>query len=208
MRSIAFSLAAMGLFAALCLLAGILPGAVIDGLAPVVQALQRRAHAGAACGAVALDRADARPRAARITACWCSCSSPLSAWLTAFAIHRFASHALRRGAGLGLRLPRSAPGDAIHRRQLRPADPPRVRHRGVRRARDRDDAAARRHVAPPASRRRCATRSGMRSTRRSPARSAAVTQALNHLQFLTIRRYLSLVFVALVVLLLALALWQ
>jgi len=30
---------------------------------------------------------------------------------------------------------------------------------------------------------------------------------LNHLQFLTIRRYLSLVFIALVALLLALALW-
>ena len=37
---------------------------------------------------------------------------------------------------------------------------------------------------------------------------ATVTQALNHLQFLTIRRYLSLVFGALVVLLLTLALWQ
>jgi len=36
----------------------------------------------------------------------------------------------------------------------------------------------------------------------------SVTQALNYLQFLTIRRYLSLVFGALVVLLLALALWQ
>ena len=35
-----------------------------------------------------------------------------------------------------------------------------------------------------------------------------MTQALNYLQFLTIRRYLSLVFGALVVLLLALALWQ
>ena len=35
----AFSLAAMCVFAALCLLAGVLPGAVIDGLAPVVQAL-------------------------------------------------------------------------------------------------------------------------------------------------------------------------
>jgi hydrogenase-4 component B len=32
-------------------------------------------------------------------------------------------------------------------------------------------------------------------------------QTLNHLQFLTIRRYLSLVFLALVLLLLVLALW-
>jgi hydrogenase-4 component B len=34
------------------------------------------------------------------------------------------------------------------------------------------------------------------------------SQVLNHLQFLTIRRYLGFVFVALVILLLALALWQ
>jgi hypothetical protein len=37
---------------------------------------------------------------------------------------------------------------------------------------------------------------------------SAAAQALNYLQFLTIRRYLSLVFGALIVLLLALALWQ
>ena len=35
-----------------------------------------------------------------------------------------------------------------------------------------------------------------------------LSQVLNHLQFLTIRRYLGFVFAALVILLLALALWQ
>ena len=44
--------------------------------------------------------------------------------------------------------------------------------------------------------------------RRSPARSGTCPQVLNHLQFLTIRRYLGFVFAALVILLLALALWQ
>ena len=45
---------------ALCLLAGILPGFVIDALAPVAQRLRRRPHAGAGGAAVALDRADRR----------------------------------------------------------------------------------------------------------------------------------------------------
>ncbi len=44
--------------------------------------------------------------------------------------------------------------------------------------------------------------------RRSPVRCGGHREMLNHLQFLTIRRYLGFVFAALVVLLLALALWQ
>ena len=44
--------------------------------------------------------------------------------------------------------------------------------------------------------------------RRSRRRSAATADWMNVLQFLTIRRYLGFVFVALVLLLLALALWQ
>ena len=67
--------------------------------------------------------------AAPTTACWCSCSSLLSGVARRL---RDPPPRLRRAApraGLGLRLSRSEPGDAIHRRQLRPADPPRVRHR-------------------------------------------------------------------------------
>ena len=47
-------------FAALCLLAGILPGFVIDALAPVVQALVGAPHAGAGGARLAVDRADRR----------------------------------------------------------------------------------------------------------------------------------------------------
>ena len=43
--------------------------------------------------------------------------------------------------------------------------------------------------------------------RRSPAASAFAADRLNHLQFLTIRQFLSLVFAALVLLLLVLAIW-
>src|SRR5208282_2440152 len=49
-------------------------------------------------------------------------------------------------AGLGLRLSRLEPGDAIHRHELRAADPPRVRHFCVPRPRAGRHAAARRHA--------------------------------------------------------------
>ena len=50
----------MILLAALCLLAGILPGLVIDALAPVSTSADRRAHAGADRHAMAFDRPDRR----------------------------------------------------------------------------------------------------------------------------------------------------
>ena len=54
------SLAAMFVLAALCLIAGILPGLFIDALAPVVQLLVARPHAGSDRRRMAVDRADRR----------------------------------------------------------------------------------------------------------------------------------------------------
>ena len=51
-------------------------------------------------------------------------------------------------------------------------------------------------------------RSGIPSMRRSPSASALAADRLNRLQFLTIRQFLSLVFGALVILLLVLAIWS
>ena len=115
-------------------------------------ALRRRAHAGAdrRCPG---SRSCRSPRAAApTTACSCSCSSPSRPRSPPLAIHRLASRRAAARAGLGLRLSRSEPGHAIHRRQLRPADPARVRHARVSRARACRDAAARRHAAGAASR--------------------------------------------------------
>ena len=61
-------------FAALCLIAGILPGLFIDALAPVVQALIGDRMPVQIGVAMAFDRADRRKAAAPITACWSSCS--------------------------------------------------------------------------------------------------------------------------------------
>ena len=124
------SLAAMFGFAALCLLAGIFPGVVIDLLAPVTQALTGAHMPNAARRGMALDRAG-RERAQFV-------QRPAGV-----RVHRGLRLADRAGdpslrlaraapgAGLGLRLPRPAARDPVHRRQLRPADPPRVRRGGV-----------------------------------------------------------------------------
>ena len=136
-----------------------------------------RAWSAAACRCSAASpgsRSCRSPRAAApTTACSCSCSSLRRGIARRL---RDPPARLRRAApraALGLRLSRSEPGDAIHRRQLRPADPPRVRHRGVPRARARRDAAARRHAAGAAHGRAARSRSGTGSTRRSPAASAS-----------------------------------
>ena len=124
------------------------------------------------------------------------------------AIHRFASHALRRAPAWDCGFPDPRPetqytggsfaqpirrvyGAVVFRTHETVTMPP------------PGDIAAR-----LASRSTSAIRSGTCSTRRSPARCGACREVLNALQFLTIRRYLGFVFAALVILLLTLALWQ
>jgi formate hydrogenlyase subunit 4 len=132
--------------ALLCLLAGILPGLFIDALAPVSSALIG-AHMPVQSGAQWLSIV---PIAA---------SRSSYDGLLVFPVHDHIGHA--RGirdpplrleptaprAGLGLRLSRRQPGDAIHGDELCAADPARVRHRRVSRPRARLHAAARRHAA-------------------------------------------------------------
>ena len=166
------SLAAMFAFAALCLLAGILPGLV-----------HRCPGAGGA-----------RPRSAR--ACRSRARLPwlsivpiaesrssyngllvfvfiaVSTLLTIEVIHRFASRARAPRAGLGLRLSGPEPRHAVHGRQLRPADPARVRHRGVPGPRARCDMPPPGDARPARLDRHAArSRSGTASMRRSRAAS-------------------------------------
>jgi hypothetical protein len=96
--------------------------------------------------------------------------------------------------------------DAIHCVELRPADPPRIRHARVSGERAGRDAAARRHAAGK-----------VRVNLQDPIWEVLYARiggsvdycagVLNRLQFLSIRQYLSLVFIALVGLLLVLAIW-
>ena len=69
-RSTAISLAAMFILAALCLLAGILPGPVIDALSPVAVEILGGRMPVQADDALAFDRADCARAAVPTTDCW------------------------------------------------------------------------------------------------------------------------------------------
>ena len=136
-----FSLAAMFILAALCFAAGVLPGPIIDLLAPVVQGL-----VGAR-----MPEQTFLPWASIVPIAQ-SRSSYNGLLILLFLVDlrradrdvgaslRHARDAAQRH--LGLRLSRSVAGDAIHQLELRHADPPRVRHDRVPRARDGRHAAA------------------------------------------------------------------
>ena len=200
------SLAAMYFLAALCLVAGILPGFFIDALAPVTKSLVGVSMPHQA-GVEWLSIVPIAESRSSYNGLLVFIFVVLSGSIAAFAIHRLASDKLRRGTGLGLRLSGPEPGDAIHRIELRPADPPRLRHDRVPRARDRRDAAARRNRAGAADGRAARSDLGRRSTRRSPPASATPPNGSMSCNSSPSASYLTLVFAALVLLLLVLAIW-
>ena len=130
----------------------------------------------------------------------------LSAGAAVFAIHRFASRAVRRAPAWDCGFPM----------------PVRRRNTARRASPSRSAGSSRRAPSSPASRSPCRRREASR--RRFSASTSAISSGrgsiapiaglvggaadrLNRFQFLTIRRYLSLVFVALVALLVLVALW-
>jgi hydrogenase-4 component B len=201
-----FSRSAMVVLAALCLFAGLLPGAVIDALSPVVRALARA------------------PMPTQLAVPWLSIvpietsrSSynglliflfiAASAWMTAFAIHRFASHSLRRSAPWDCGFPDPRPQTQYSAASF--AQPiRRVFGTVVFRSHERVTMPPPGDLAP--ARIEKSIRDPIWDACYAPIEGAvaSITRTLNHLQFLTIRRYLAFVFAALVVLLLVLALWQ
>jgi formate hydrogenlyase subunit 3/multisubunit Na+/H+ antiporter MnhD subunit len=193
-------------FAALCLLAGIFPGAVIDLLAPVAQALTG-AHMPTQLAVAWLSIVPVETARSSYNGLLVFLFIAASAWLAVLAIHRFASHALRRAPAWDCGFPDPRPETQYTAGSF--AQPiRRVYGAVVFRSRETvtlpppgETAAARieRHIADP-----------IWDTLYAPTAGAVwwTSQALNHLQFLTIRRYLGFVFAALVILLLALAVWQ
>jgi hypothetical protein len=129
-----------------------------------------------------------------------------SAWLAAWVIHRFASHAVRRGPAWGCGYHEPSPATQYTAASF--AQP-------IRRVYGTDVFLAREHVdmPPPGDPRPARLTVELRDlvweAFYQPIAGAVTFAAdrLNVLQFLTIRRYLSLVFFALVTLLLVLALW-
>ena len=199
-----FSLAAMLTLAAICFVAGVLPGIVIDALAPVTQGL-----VGAR---MPTQSADPWLSIVPIAASRSSYNGLLvfffillSASLAAAAIHRLASRALRRGPAWDCGFPDPSPSTQYSAGSF--AQPIRRVFGPV--------FAAREHVSmpPPLSTAPATIHVTLRDlvweAIYAPLGHAVAFAAdrLNHMQFLTIRRYLSLVFAALVVLLLVLAIW-
>ena len=124
------SLAAMFAFAALCLIAGIFPGFFIDALAPVAKGLVggRMPAQSAIPWLSIVPIAESRSSYDGLLVFAFITVATLAA---VEIIHRFASHTVRRGPAWACGFPDSRPANAIHRRQLRAADPARVRRSGV-----------------------------------------------------------------------------
>jgi NADH:ubiquinone oxidoreductase subunit 5 (subunit L)/multisubunit Na+/H+ antiporter MnhA subunit len=200
-----FSLAAMFAFAAICLLAGVFPGFVIDALAPVVQGL-----VGGRLPAQASDRwLSIVPIAAgrsSYNGLLIFLFIAISGSIAAFAIHRLASHALRRGAAWDCGHPDPSPATQYTAGSF--AQP-------IRRVFGTVVFLAREEVAMPppgdmrAARFQVRLRDLVWDVLYAPVADVIEFAAdrFNRFQFLTIRRYLSLVFFLLVLLLLALAIW-
>jgi len=200
------SLAAMALLAALCLIVGILPGLFIDALAPVSSALigeRMPVQIGAqwlSIVPIAASRSSYDGLLVFLFMC-------ISGTLAASAIHRFASDRLRRGPAWDCGYPDPSP--ATQYTAMSFAQPiRRVFGSVVFRAREYGE------MPPPGDLRPARLTVKLRDpvwdTLYVPLAAGVGIAAdrLNRLQFLTIRQFLSLVFSALIILLLVLAIWS
>ena len=201
-----FSLAAMFLLAALCLLAGILPGLFIDALAPVSAALIGE-RMPAQIGAQWLSIVPIAASRSSYDGLLVFLFMIISGGLAASAIHRLASDRLRRAPAWDCGYPDASP--ATQYTAMSFAQPiRRVFGTVVFSARETGE------MPPPGD-----TRPARLTVRLSDpvwdslyaplgAAIGFTADQLNRLQFLTIRQFLSLVFCALVALLLVLAVWS
>jgi formate hydrogenlyase subunit 3/multisubunit Na+/H+ antiporter MnhD subunit len=200
-----FSLAAMYVFAAICLLAGVFPSYVIDSLGPVVQAM-----VGGRMPAQAAERwlsivpiAEGR---SSYDGLLLFAFIALSASLAAFAIHRLASRAVRRVAAWDCGYPDPSPATQYTAGSF--AQP-------IRRVFGTIIFLAHEEVTLPppgnvqAARFKVRMRDLVWEMLYQPIAGVVNRAAdlFNRYQFLTIRQYLGLVFLLLVLLLLVLAIW-
>jgi hypothetical protein len=199
------SLAAMFFFAALCLVAGILPGMFMDALAPVVKSLVGD-RMPVQTGVQWLSIVPIAESRSSYNGLLVFLFMVVSGSLAAFAIHRLASDKLRRGPAWDCGYPDASPVTQYTADSF--AQPiRRVFGSVVFRAREQG------YMPPPGDTRPARLMVELRDLvwdfLYAPiARGVAyAAERLNRLQFLTIRQYLSLVFASLVTLLLVLAIW-
>ena len=199
------SLTAMYFLAALCLVAGILPGLFIDALAPVAQ-IGVVGHMPVQTGVEWLSIVPIAESRSSYNGLLVFVFVAMSGVLAAFAIHRLASDRLRRSAAWDCGYPDPSPLTQYSAGSF--AQPiRRVFGTLLFRAREIGE------MPPPSSTRPARLTVNMHDpiwdTLYVPISRFIdyATDRMNVLQFLTIRRYLTLVFVALVLLLLVLAIW-
>jgi hydrogenase-4 component B len=200
-----FSLAAMGFFAALCLVAGILPGLFIDALSPVTLALvgdRMPVQSGVEWLSIVPIAESRSSYNGLLVFIFMVISGGLAAW----AIHRLASDKLRRAPPWDCGYPDASPATQYTASSF--AQP-------IRRVFGTVVFHAREHVdmPPPGDSRPARITVELRDLVWDGLYAPVATgvglaaDRLNGLQFLTIRQFLSLVFAALVLLLLVLAIW-
>jgi formate hydrogenlyase subunit 3/multisubunit Na+/H+ antiporter MnhD subunit len=201
----ALSLAAMFSLAALCLVAGTLPGLFIDVLAPVVHTLVGE-RMPVQVGVEWLSIVPIGESRSSYNGLLVFLFMVISGTLAAFAIHRLASDRLRRAPAWDCGYPDPSPATQYTAESL--AQPiRRVFGTVVFRAREEIE------MPPPGDTRPARLTVKLQDLAwdalYAPAAAAIAHAAdrLNRLQFLTIRQFLSLVFAALVILLLVLAVW-
>ena len=200
------SLAAMYILAALCLVAGIIPGFFIDALAPVVQALigVSMPHQAGVQWLSIVPIAESR---SSYNGLLVFVFVVMSGSIGAFAIHRLASDKLRRGPAWDCGYPDPSPATQYTASSF--AQPiRRVFGTTVFRAREIGEMPSPGATEP--ARLTVEVHDLIWDALYAPISNLVTFAAerLNVLQFLTIRRYLSLVFAALILLLLVLAVWQ
>ena len=201
-----FSLATMFFLAALCLLAGVVPGLFIDALAPVSLALIGE-RMPAQIGAQWLSIVPIAASRSSYDGLLVFLFMTISGSLAAYAIHRLASNRLRRAPAWDCGYPDASPatqytamsfvqpirrvfGTLVFRAREVGEMPPPGDLRPARLTIELSDPVWDAFYAPIA------------------AGIGVTADRLNRLQFLTIRQFLSLVFSALVILLLVLAVWS
>jgi formate hydrogenlyase subunit 3/multisubunit Na+/H+ antiporter MnhD subunit len=200
-----WSLAAMLALAALCLVAGILPGYFIDALAPVISAFASQAMPQQS-GIQWLSIVPIAESRSSYNGLLLFLFIAVSGWLAALAIHRLASAALRRGPAWDCGFPDASLATQYTAGSF--AQP-------IRRVYGTSVFGAREEVEMPppgdlrAARLRVTMHDRVWEAIYAPIATALdfAADRLNRLQFLTIRQYLTLVFTALVSLLLVLAIW-
>ena len=202
-----YSLTALFVLAGLCLLAGILPGLVVDGLAPVVGLLDGGARLAAQHSQPWLTLAPVGEVKSTYNGLLVLLFMALSGTVAALLIHRLASDAARRGPAWDCGFPEASPatqytagsfaqpirrvfGSIVFQARERVTMPPPGDPRPARLEVELHDPVWEHGYAPIAD------------------AVVAVSTRFNYLQYLTIRRYLSLVFGALIVLLLGMVLWR